>query len=307
MSSRLSSTVTGQQQLGKAVPTSRGWFGKRNQTLLGDTLTWIVLGVVGISMIFPLYWMVSTSLKSEPELYEIPPRLIPQDLLWSNYLVAFRTIPYWQMLWNSTFVALIVTVGRVITSTFAGFAFARLQFPGRNTLFLTYLAVLMIPFPVTMVPLYLIMRSLGWLDTYTALILPPFVSAYNTFLVRQFMLSLPGELEDAARIDGASPPLIYARVIMPLCKPVVAAITIFSFLTSWNSFIWPLLVLSSPDKLTVPIGLAIIATGRDGYGGYIAWNYLMAAATASAIPMILVFLVAQRQFVQGIALTGLKG
>lgn len=281
--------------------------GVRAQRGVVDALTWIVLGAAAITMLFPLFWMVSTSFKSEPELYQFPPPLLPARLNWSNYLEAFGYIPYWRMLGNSAMIASVVTIGRVLTSTFAGFSFARLRYPGRDKLFLLYLAVLMVPFPVTMVPLYLIMRAFGWLDSYNALIIPAIVSAYNTFLARQFMLSLPLDLDDAARIDGANPFTIYWRIILPLCKPVIAVITVFSFMQSWNSFIWPLLVISSSERFTVPLGLAIIATGRDGYGGYIAWNYLMAAATASALPMIAIFLIAQRYFVQGIAMTGLKG
>ncbi len=281
-----------------------GALGRRRLT---DVLMWLLLGSIGLTMIFPLLWMLTTSFKTEPELYILPPPLLPARITFDAYVEAFRNIPYARMLYNSVVIAVCVTFGRVVTSTFAGFAFARLQFPGRDKLFLLYLGVLMVPFPVTMIPLYLIMRSLGWVDTLYAVIFPPFVSAYNTFLCRQFMLTLPSELEDAARMDGASPPIIYARVLLPLCGPVIAAVTIFSFLTSWNSFIWPLVVLSKPDNLTLPIGLALIATARSGYGGYTPWNTLMAAAMASTLPSILIFLLVQRQFVQGIAMTGIKG
>jgi multiple sugar transport system permease protein len=158
-----------------------------------------------------------------------------------------------------------------------------------------------------MIPLYLVVQKLGWLNSLYAVIFPPMVSAYITFLVRQFMLTLPVELEDSARIDGASPPRIYWNIVLPLCGPVIAATIIFSFLSSWNAFIWPLLTLSSPENLTLPIGLTMIANARVNFGGYTPYGELMAAATAGAIPMILVFLVAQRQFVQGIAVTGIKG
>jgi multiple sugar transport system permease protein len=246
-------------------------------------------------------------LRTEPELYLLPPPLLPITWTLDNYRIAFERIPYWGMLKNSVLVAVVVTFGRVLTSTFAGFAFARLRFPGRDQIFLLYLAVLMIPFPVTMVPLYLLMNSLSLTDNLLAIILPPFVSAYNTFLCRQFMLSLPSELEDAARIDGCNPLRIYWHVILPLCGPVIAATTIFSFLTTWNSFIWPLIILNSPDNLTLPIGLTILATAGTNYGGYTPWTILMAAATAAAVPMIAVYLAAQRYFLEGIALTGLKG
>lgn len=295
--------------VGAARP-SRGYRtapGMRRQRIVGDAVVYLILIGVGVTMFFPLFWMVSTSFKTEPELAILPPPLLPLHWTWANYPVAFARIPYMRMLANSVVVAVAVTFGRVLTSTFAGFAFARLRFPGRDRLFLVYLAVLMVPFPVTLVPLYLLMNMLGWVNSLSAVIFPSFVSAYNTFLCRQFMLSLPSELEDAARIDGAGPPRIYWHVILPLSGPVIAATTIFSFLTSWNSFIWPLIILNSPEKQTLPIGLTTIATATTSYGGYTPWTMLMAAATAGALPMLLVYLVAQRYFVKGIALTGLKG
>lgn len=299
----LNKSVAGSTQSRRPV-----WpIGKKRRKLIVDLLIYVILIAVGITMVFPMFWMISTSLKTEPELYILPPPLWPKEAVFDNYPQMFERVPFLSMLWNSIFVAVVVTFGRVLTSTFAGFAFARLQFPGRDKLFLVYLAVLMVPFPVTMVPLYLIMKTLGLLNSLAAVILPPFVSAYNTFLIRQFMLTLPRELDDSAHIDGASPLRIYWNVILPLCGPVIAATVIFSFLTSWNSFIWPLLVLSTPDKMTLPIGMALIATATTNYGGYTPWTHLMAAATAGALPMVLVYLVAQRQFVQGIALTGIKG
>jgi multiple sugar transport system permease protein len=281
--------------------------GMRRRKFFGDLLIWTILVAVGITMFFPLLWMASTSFKTEQELYILPPPIFPKGLSWENYVEGFLHLPYFQMLFNSIFVAVVVTLGRVVTSTFAGFAFARLRFPGRNVIFLLYLGVLMVPFPVTMVPLYLLVREFHLLDTLTAVILPSFVSAFNTFLCRQFMLGLPSELEDAARIDGANPPLIYWHVILPLSGPVIAAVVVFSFLTSWNSFIWPLLVVSSPENMTIPIGIAMVASSRSSYGGFVPWNTMMAIATASALPVILIYMFAQRQFVEGIAMTGIKG
>jgi multiple sugar transport system permease protein len=301
------STTTGSPADGRDITIRRAPRGMRAQKRLTDTLIYALLIGVGLSMAFPLFWMISTALRTEPELYILPPPLLPITWTLDNFPQAFARVAYWTMLQNSLMVAVVVTFGRVITSTFAGFAFARLRFPGRDRLFLLYLGVLMIPFPVTMVPLYLLMSNIGLVDSLAAIILPPFVSAYNTFLCRQFMLSLPSELEDAARIDGCNPPRIYWHVVLPLCGPVIAATTIFSFLTTWNSFIWPLIILSSPDHLTLPIGLTMIATARANYGGYTPWTLLMAAATAAAVPMFIVYLTAQRYFVEGIALTGIKG
>lgn len=296
-------------QLPRAAPPS--WWrlvgGGGTRRRLGRVGVFVVLAGVALTMVTPMFWMFITSLKTEAELYLIPPTLFPAKPIWDNYAAAFSFIPYWRMMFNSAFVAIVVMVARVVTSTLAGFAFARLQFPGRDKLFVMYIAVLMVPFTVTMIPLYIIVRAFGWIDNLAALIFPMFVSAYNTFLARQFMLSLPVDLDDAARIDGANPWVIYLRIILPLSKPVIAVIALFSFMTSWNSFIWPLLVLSSQDNLTIPIGLAVIAAGKESSGEYVQWNYLMAAATAAAAPIIGLFLVAQRQFVQGIAMTGLRG
>ena len=303
--SALSETVTAD---GRSMVRVSSWqMGKKRRKLVVDILTYLILCLVGITMVFPLFWMVSTSFKSDSELFILPPPLLPLHPTLANYPQAFERIPYFRMLWNSIVVAVVVTVGRVFTSTFGGFAFARLQFPGRDKLFLLYLAVLMVPFPVTMIPLYLIMKALGWINSLNSVMYPAIVSAYTTFLCRQFMLTLPVELEDAARIDGANPGRIYWNVIMPLCGPVIAATVIFTFLSSWNSFLWPLLMLSTPEKTTLPIGLTMIANARVNYGGYTPYTQLMAAATAGAIPMILVYIAAQKQFIQGIAVTGLKG
>lgn len=300
--SSLSKGVPGNVEAG-----STRQLGRKRRKLLADALIYLVLIAVGITMVFPMFWMISTSLKTEPELFVLPPPLWPKRVILENYPLMLQRIPFFRMLWNSILVALVVTFGRVLTSTFAGYAFARLRFPGRDKLFMLYLAVLMIPFPVTLVPLYLLMKTLGLLNSAAAMILPSFVSVYNTFLNRQFMLTLPMELDDSARIDGANPGRIYWSVILPLCGPVIAATAIFSFLASWNSFIWPLLVLTTSDNMTLPIGMAMIATARMNYGGYTPWTELMAAATAGALPMVLVFLVAQRHFVEGIAMAGIKG
>lgn len=298
--------VTTQQGAGTQVHEKAG---ARRRRQITSAIVYTVLILIGITMVFPLLWMASTSLKSEPELYVLPPLLLPAHPQWSNYAEAFRYIPYFRMLANSIIVAVVVTLARVITSSFAGFAFARLSFPGRDKLFLLYLAILMVPFPVTMIPLYVIMSALGWLNTLYALIFPSFVSVFNTFLMRQYMLTLPRELEESARIDGAGYPTIYARIIMPLCGPAVAAVTVFSFMNAWNSFIWPLLVISKPDRSTLPIGLLLVGVGRGavGEGANVPWNQMMAVALASALPLILVFLLAQRYFVEGIAMTGIKG
>lgn len=278
-------------------------------SVFGDGATYVLLTLVGAGMLLPFVWMLATSFKTLPELSVFPPRLLPDGLRWENYLLAWHysdVVPFGRFFLNSALVAGCVTLGQLFTCVTAGYAFARLRFPGRDRLFLLYLATLMVPFQVTLVPLYLIMRQLHWIDTYFALIVPGLVSAYGTFLVRQFMLSLPGELEDAARLDGASPPVMLVRIILPLSRPVVTTLAILSFLASWNSFLWPLIVINSTEYRTLPIGLASFISVPEATGAP-QFQLLMAAATFCMVPTLVVFLIAQRQFIKGIAMTGLKG
>jgi len=203
---------------------------------------------------------------------------------------------------NSIIVAVCVTLGQVLTSSLAGYAFARLHFPGRDKLFLGYLGTLMVPYVVTMIPVFILLRFMHLIDTYAALILPGMFSAYGTFMLRQFFLTIPTELEDAARIDGCSRWGIYSHIILPLSKPALATLTTFVFLGNWNSFMWPLIVISSPEKKTLPIGLYAFM------GQYnTEWTLLMAASLMVMAPVLLVFILGQRYFVKGIVLSGLKG
>jgi multiple sugar transport system permease protein len=203
---------------------------------------------------------------------------------------------------NSIIVAVCVTVGQVFTSSLAAYAFARLHFPGRDKLFLGYLGTLMVPYVVTMIPVFILLRLMHLVDTYAALILPAMFSAYGTFMLRQFFLTIPTELEDAARIDGCGKWGIYANVILPLSKPALATLTTFVFLNNWNSFMWPLIVISSPEKKTLPIGLYAFMGQYDT-----EWTLLMAASLMVLLPVLVVFMLGQRYFVRGIVLSGLKG
>ncbi|MBM3123385.1 MAG: carbohydrate ABC transporter permease [Chloroflexi bacterium] len=203
---------------------------------------------------------------------------------------------------NSVIVAVLVTVGQVLTSSLAAYAFARLHFPGRDKLFLGYLGTLMVPYVVTMIPVFVLLRLMHLVDTYAALILPAMFSAYGTFMLRQFFLTIPTELEDAARIDGCGQWGIYTNVILPLSKPALATLTTFVFLSNWNSFMWPLIVISSPEKKTLPIGLYAFMGQYDT-----EWTLLMAASLVALLPVLLVFVLGQRYFVRGIVMSGLKG
>jgi multiple sugar transport system permease protein len=283
--------------------------GKTWTTRAVDLAVYGLLTLVGITMLLPFVWMVGTSLKAYKELFIWPPQFFPAVPQWSNYPKAWRyseMVPFARFFANSALVAGSVTVGQLITCATAGYAFARLHFPGRDKLFLLYIATLMVPFQVTLVPLYLIMKNLHWINTYQALIVPGLVSAYGTFLMRQFMSTLPYELEDAARIDGASPPVTLWRVILPLCTPVLTTLTILAFMGSWNAFLWPLIMISNTKLRTLPIGLAFFTSVPETVG-LPQYQLLMAAATFSMIPTLIVFLLGQRYFIKGIALSGLKG
>jgi len=221
--------------------------------------------------------------------------------LWSNYTDAWNAVPFGMFFINSIFVAVCVTFGQVFTSSLAAYAFARLKFPGRDKLFLGYLATMMIPGTVTMIPVFILLKKLGWIDTYQALILPRMFSAYGVFLLRQFFLSIPRDLEESAIIDGASKFKIYLNVILPLSKPALATLTTFTFMWSWNDFMWPLIVTNSMEMKTLPVGLASFQ------GLYTTnWTLLMAASVIVLIPVLLVYIFNQRFFVKGIVLSGLK-
>ena len=219
-----------------------------------------------------------------------------------NYFETFRVVPFGRYYFNSIFVTVTVTIGRVLISSLAAFAFARLRFRGRDAIFLFYLATLMIPFPVTLIPNFLIVKNLGWYDTYWALIVPGLFSVFSVFLLRQYYRSLPLDLDEAARIDGASSLRIWWQVIVPLSGPVLATLAIFDFQGVWNDFLWPLVVTTSEEVRTLPVGLAAFV------GQYTtSWNLLMAGAVIALLPVLLIYMLAQNWFVKGITLSGMGG
>lgn len=249
----------------------------------------------------PFLWMITTSLKPAGALYQ-PPLLYPTHFEWQNYANAWRAAPFPRFFLNSAIMAVGITVAQTLLSALAGYAFARLRFPGRNVLFLLVLGTMMIPFPITLIPNFLTVANLGWLDTYQALIVPRAVSAFAIFLFRQFFLSIPREYEEAASIDGAGHATIFWRIVMPLSTPVMAASAIFSFLFAWNDFLWPLIVTTTTEMRTVQLGLAVF---QGQYGTF--WTLLMAAAVLVTLPAVIAFLFAQRRFIEGITSGGLKG
>jgi len=254
-------------------------------------------------MVMPLVWMLSTASKPiwETEAPEL--RLIPsQFLLFENLQAAFRRIDLGRYFLNSTIVAVARTAGHLLLCSLAGYSFAKYTYRGRDMLFMAVLSTLMIPFFVVLIPLFVVVRNLGWLNTYYALIVPGLVSPFGIFLMRQFIMGIPSELIDAARIDGASEPGIFVRIILPLTTPALSALAILTFLASWDDYVYPLTVISRKDLYTVPLGLAWFSSQ------YLTiWNELMAAALVAMLPVFIVFLLFQRYFVQGVVLSGLKG
>jgi ABC-type glycerol-3-phosphate transport system permease component len=273
-----------------------------NRLRLGISTLIIVIGAV--IMLVPLAWMVSTSLKPEADVFLIPIQWIPRRILWRNYPEALHFVPFDTYYFNSIRVTSLAVIGALISSSCVAFAFARLRAPGKTILFIILLSTLMLPEEVTLVPVYLLFKHLGWLDTYKPLIVPSWFggSAFYIFLLRQFYLTLPTDLDDAAKIDGASLFDIYWRIILPLSKPALATVAIFSFFSHWNSFQAPLIYLNTTEKYTIPVGLRLYMSAL----GNTHWNYLMAATLMSIIPPLIIFFTSQRYFVQGAVLTGLK-
>jgi len=297
--------MSGALSLGdKGQRRTRFQMGQKMRTQLGDLATWAVLLLGSVIMVLPFFWMVSGSVKSLAEIYAYPPTFIPQAVQLENYVEVWRRLPFHLFFLNSFFVSTTVTVGVLFTSSLAGYSFSRLHYPGRDTIFLFYLSTMMVPFAVTLIPMYALMGMLHWVDTLTALIVPGLFSAWGTFLNRSFMMTIPRELEDAALIDGCSYFRIYWSVILPLSKPVLATLAIFEFMGVWNDFLWPLIMISSMKNKTLPLGLAAFQAMA---AVKTPWHLIMAASVMSVIPILVLFIVGQKYYVQGIVTTGLKG
>jgi len=263
-----------------------------------------LLVAISFTMLLPLFWMVSTSVKSQFDALRPGLHLIPERVRWSNYreLFTMDRTNFNLNYWNSAFVSVVVTAGQVLTSAMAGYAFSRLRWPGRDTVFLAYLATLMIPVTVTMLPNFLILRALNWLDTYKALTLPLMFSAYGTFLCRQFMLGIPRDLEEAAMMDGCGHFRIFVHVIMPLSTPVLTTLAILTFMGVWRNFVWPLIVTFSEDLWVLPRALFGFQSQFN-----VEYNYLMAASLLMILPLLAIFVAGQRFFIEGIRLGAVKG
>ncbi|MEJ7799253.1 MAG: carbohydrate ABC transporter permease [Ilumatobacter sp.] len=260
-----------------------------------------LLSIGGIVVMAPLIWMVLASFKTLPEILKVPPTLLPGAIRFDNYVTVLRDTEFVRYFFNSVFVSSITVASVLVTSSMAGYAFAKFEFRGRNVMFVLVLATLMIPFQVRVIPLYVLANDLHLLDTYAGLVLPGLVDAFGIFLMRQYLQSIPSELLDAARVDGASEIKIFFKIVLPLAKPALSALAIFTLVASWESFLWPLLVVSSPDKYTLPLGLAQFS------GRFITRVDLqMAASALTILPLLVVFLVMQRRFIEGMATAGMK-
>ncbi|OGW76702.1 MAG: hypothetical protein A3C51_04865, partial [Omnitrophica bacterium RIFCSPHIGHO2_02_FULL_46_20] len=258
--------------------------------------------IVGtVSMVLPFFWMISTSLKSYASVFIFNMsgiQWIPNPIYWKNYIDVWTVVPFAWFYLNSLFVCIAVTLAQVATSAFAAYAFSRLKFPGREKIFFLYLATMMIPGSVTLIPVFVLMRVFGWIDTYKALIIPAAFSAYGTFMLRQFFMTIPRDLEDAAKIDGCNYWSIFCKVILPLSKTALATLTVFAALGNWVSFMWPLLVTNSIEKRTLPVGLAYF---QEMYQyAQPDWGLLMAGSLVTVVPVIIIFLFSQKFFVEGI-------
>jgi ABC-type glycerol-3-phosphate transport system permease component len=278
----------------------------RNTERLWRIVIIIILCVVAVLMIMPFLWLISSSLKLEQRVFLFPPQWIPNPIRWVNYLEALTYKPFFLYLRNTLFIVILNEIAIVSSSSLCGYSLARIPFPGRNFCFWVVIAVMMIPYFVLMVPTFIMLSKLGWVNTYLPLTVPYFFGggAFNIFLFRQFFRTIPIDLSDAARIDGCGEFGIYWRIIMPLSKPAIVVVAIFTFLNAWNSFIEPLLYINNPNMFTVALGLANF---RGDPTAYIQWNLLMAASSSMTIPVILIFFAGQRYFIQGVVMSGIKG
>jgi multiple sugar transport system permease protein len=276
---------------------------KMRKDRLFTTVTFSFLLVGAVFFLFPFFWMISTSLRTGDEVFLYPPSLIPKKFIFQNYMDIWSKAPFGTYFFNSMLVTSSITLGELSTSALAAYAFSKIEFPGREKLFLAFLGTLIIPNIVTLVPVFVLVRKLNWIDTYMGLIIPELANVYGIFLLRQFFMTIPKELDDAAQIDGFSRFGIFLRIYLPLSAPALMALAIISFINNWNNFFWPLVVTNSDSMRTLPIGLRFFIEG-EGSG---EWQYLMVAATLIVIPPLLVFLTLQRYFVRGITMTGIKG
>jgi ABC-type glycerol-3-phosphate transport system permease component len=263
----------------------------------------VVLAALGVLYVLPLLWMVSTSLKTVRQIFVYPPQWIPRPVVWRTYADIFWYAPFHRYFLNTLLIEAACITGSLASCSLVAFGFSRFRVPGRNALFILMLSTMMLPYQVWMIPLYILFTKIHWVDTFLPLTIPAFFGApLYIFLLRQFFLTLPRELEDAAKVDGCSYTRIYRQIVLPLTKPALATVSIFVFMGVWNDFLGPLLYLSDPGKYTLALGLQVFLSQHGA-----EWSLLMGASTLIVLPVIVVFFFTQKQFIQGIVMTGIKG
>ena len=275
---------------------------KSTGAIVRKVLLYALLIIIGIIMVVPFLWMISTSLKEQYDTVKIPPVWIPNPPRWQNYVDLFTQQPMLQFMLNTIKIVFFVVLGQLFFSNLAAYSFARIKFKGRTVMFFFYIATLMVPGQVTMIPTYLMFAKVGLVDNHIVLILPAFFSAFGVFLLRQFFMSLPKELEEAAEIDGCNPFTTYYRIMLPLIVPAMLTLGVFTLMNTWNDYMGPLIYLTTPEKYTMTLGIAYFK------GVYTTqWNLVMAGSVLSVIPILVAYLCAQKYFVEGIAFSGVKG
>lgn len=269
--------------------------------ILCKAVLYAILILLSISMLIPFLWMISSSLKTTQEMFASPPTWIPQYIAWENYSYMFQAAPWLRYFGNTFFISVLTILGQLVTCSMAAFAFARLRFKGRNLIFLIYLGTMMIPFQVVMIPQFKIVKMLGLVNTHWSLIVPGIFNAFGTFLLRQFFQTIPRELEEAAKIDGCGYPRIFWEIVLKNSKPAIVTLVVFTFMNTWNDFQRPLIFLNNDQLWTLSMGLAKFQ------GTYVTqWNQMMAGALITMVPVLVLYIFAQKYFVQGIVMSGLK-
>lgn len=276
---------------------------KSIQVKIRNTFAYFVLIALSVIFVFPLYWLVSTAIKPDEQIFVFPPILIPQPPKWDNFIKAINYFPFFRYLFNTLTVCLINVLGVLFSCSLVAYSFSRIKWPGRDLIFLLMLSTIMLPYQVTMIPLFVIFQRIGWTNTFKPLFIGSFFApAYYSFLLRQFFLTIPFEISEAAKVDGGSEFLIYRSIILPLSKPALATIGLFTFIAHWNDFLGPLIYLHDETKYTLAIGLQSFLREHGA-----EWALLMAASSLTVFPIIIIFFFAQKTFIQGITLTGIKG
>jgi len=295
------SSATGLSMRAPAAPAPKTRHRSRGATIR-TVISQTLLSLVALLFLIPIIWMVLSALKPSAEVFTVPPKPFGSKIMFSNFADAWNYLPFGRFILNTIFVAAVGTAITLVASALSGYAFARLNFRFRGGLFVLYLSTLIVPQEVIVIPMFLIMKQLDWVNSYQALILPWAFTAFGTFLLRQFFITVPKELEEAAKLDGCGHIRILSRIFVPVSAPALAVLAVFTFITYWNSFLWPLITISDTNKMTVPLGLQLFL-GQQGQ----RWELLMAASTIAMVPTIILVIALQKYLVRGIALSGLGG